>query len=129
MDGAKVFTDMPTDSPTGYSSLNPAPVAAHGGIGLNGSCSEDAIERSTPLPVSYAQRFAAAQWSAAQIEQQLVWVEELLDDESASPAAVAALRQARASLRHGSHCAPIDYYETPSISAPFPVRLKRRRFT
>jgi hypothetical protein len=73
--------------------------------GANGSGIEDLLARqdeSQPQTVSYAQQFAAAQWSAEQIEQQLALIEALLDA-TPSPAAVAALRQARESLRHGRH--------------------------
>ncbi len=55
-----------------------------------------------PVIVRAVQPVAAAQGSAEQINQQLALIDELLDVTDSS-VAVHALRQARASLLHGSH--------------------------
>jgi hypothetical protein len=75
------------------------------GPGADGSGVETLLARedeTQPRTVSYAQQFAAAQWSAEQIKQQLALIDALLDV-TTSRAAVAALRQACDSLRHGRH--------------------------
>src|SRR5262249_1084468 len=75
------------------------------GTGAAGSGVEALLawqDETKPLPVSYAQQFAAAHSSAEQINQQLALIDELLDV-TTNPAAVAALRQARISLWHDHH--------------------------
>ena len=78
------------------------PRQVHGADGAGAEALLARVDETQPRTVSSAQQFAAAQWSAEQIKQQLALIDALLDV-TTSPAAVDALRQARDSLRHGRH--------------------------
>ena len=85
-----------------YQLIDGTPLQGHGAAVTGVEALLVREDETQPRTVSYAQQFAAAQWSAEQIKQQLALIDALLDT-ATSPAAVAALRQARESLWHGRH--------------------------